>query len=471
MDVIRSRIGYIVFTILAILMLRPTPLQHGLVSMLTKANISAASGKYEAALRHLEGATSLDNELTSIYADIAAAALASNNYAQAEKYILLHKEINPLDPYLDCLEIDLYSKQGDAKSAIELWTSSAAECQNSAIIIRELTLQLLAQGNYHLAIEAISDLTQLKPADFEMQFFRSLILATSDPERSLSFLRLTDEITPAGKPLALELVRTIENARFEESEAFTLAEVGHLLTKHGYWNYAINAFQSAIEIEPTYADAHAFLGLALDEIGKSGYQSYQHAIDLAPENSLAYIYLGIHLLRNGFPELALSKFETARELEPRNPIIAVQIAHAYELLGEVEIAIDTYKIATEFAPQNSTFWVLLAQASLNHEYNTENIGLPAARNAVAISPKSGMALDALGYCYYLLGDFDFSDRFLTRAVELEPLNPSIQYHIGILRASQDQYLDSKAAFEMALFLDPDGSIGKMAKRALETISQ
>lgn len=471
MEVIRSRIGYIVITILAMLMLRPTPLQHGLVSMLSKANISAASGRNEAALRYLEGATVLDRELTSIYADIAAAALASNNHAQAEKYILLHKEINALDPYLDCLEIDLYSKLGDAESAIELWTSSAAECQNSEIIIRELTQQLLAQGEFHLASEAISGLTQLMPADFEMQFFRGLILATSDPERALSFLRFTDEITPGGNPVALELVRTIEDARFERSEAYTLAEVGQVLAKHGYWNYAVNAFQSAIEIEPTYADAHTFLGLALDEIGKNGYQSYQHAIDLAPENSLAYIYLGIHWLRNGFPELALSKFESARELEPRSAIIAVQIAHAYELLGEVEIAIDAYQIATEFAPQNSTFWALLAQASLNHEYAIENIGLPAARNAVAINPKSGMAYDALGYYYYLLGDFDFSDRFLTRAVELEPLNPSIQYHIGILRASQDQYLDSKAAFEMAFFLDPEGSIGEMARRALETISQ
>jgi tetratricopeptide (TPR) repeat protein len=99
------------------------------------------------------------------------------------------------------------------------------------------------------------------------------------------------------------------------------------------------------------------------------------------------------------------------------------------------------------------------------------IGQPAARNAVALDPENPNAVDALGYSYYLQGDLDYADRLITRAVELDPLNPHTQYHLGLLRAAQNEYLDSKAAFEMAIRLDPNGSVGTLAERALETISQ
>jgi tetratricopeptide (TPR) repeat protein len=141
------------------------------------------------------------------------------------------------------------------------------------------------------------------------------------------------------------------------------------------------------------------------------------------------------------------------------------------MLGEIEIAIEAYRIATELSPQDSTFWIVLAQASLNHEFHVATMGQPAARNAVALEPDNALAVDALAYSYYLLGDFDYADRLITKAIELDPFNPSIQYHLGLLRASQNQYQGTIAAFEMAVQLDPDGSIGEMARRALETISQ
>jgi lipoprotein NlpI len=76
----------------------------------------------------------------------------------------------------------------------------------------------------------------------------------------------------------------------------------------------------------------------------------------------------------------------------------------------------------------------------------------------------------LGYSYYLLGDFDYAERMITRALELDPLSPQVQYHLGVLKASQNQFQSSTAAFEMALLLDPEGEIGELAQRALETIS-
>lgn len=471
MDVIRSKLGLIALIVFSIVGFRPTPIHRDLAVTIEKAKISAASGLAEEALRYLDDAINLDAEFTSLYINIAAAALATENVDQAEKFIEYLKEYNLQDERTLCLEFDLLSKIGDAEGALEIWKSNDAACQDEINFLKTIAFQLISERDFLLADEALKALSEELPADPEVQFFHGLILATKEPEASLAYLRLSDELMLEKNPIALELVRRIEDARIVESEAYTLAQAGQVLAKYGYWGFAANAFQNALEIEPTYVDAHTFLGLSLDELGGTGFESYQRAIELADNQALPHIYLGMHWMRNGYPEIALEKFEKAKELEPENPIVNVQIGNAYEMLGEIEIAIEAYRIATELSPQDSTFWIVLAQASLNHEFHVATMGQPAARNAVALEPDNALAVDALAYSYYLLGDFDYADRLITKAIDLDPLNPSIQYHLGLLRASQNQYQGTIAAFEMAALLDPDGSIGEMARRALETISQ
>ncbi len=471
MDVIRSKLGPIALIVFSIVLFSPTPLHRVLAESIEKAKISAASGRAEAALGYLEDAINLDPEFTSLYINITAAALATENVDQAEKFFESLKETNLQDERTLCMEFDLLSKIGDAEGAIEIWKFNDAGCPDEIDYLRTIALQLISERDFVLADEALKALSEALPADPEIQFFRGLILASNEPEASLAYLRLSDELMLEKNPIAIELVRRIEDARIAESDAYTLAQVGQVLAKYGYWRFAANAFQNALEIEPTYVDAHTFLGLSLDKLGGTGFESYQRAIELADNQALPYIYLGMHWMRNGFPEIALKKFEKAKELEPENPIVNVQIGHAYEVLGEIEIAIEEYRIATELSPQDSTFWIVLAQMSLNHEFNVATVGQPAARNAVALDPDNALAVDALAYSYFLLGDFDYADRLITKAIELDPLNPSIQYHLGLLRASQNQYQGTIAAFEMAVQLDPEGGIGEMARRALETDSQ
>lgn len=471
MDVIRARLGPIVLIIFGIVLFKPTPLQRGLVESVEKARIAGVAGQTDAALTYLEDAVNRDDQLTSLYLSIAQAALASNEIELADKYISNFKKEAPDDARSDCLEFDLLFKLDDPDSAIELWRQKETDCPNDIEFLRTIAMQLFSESEYPLASKALIELSKVLPADAEIQFLHGLLLATSMPETSLAYLRMSNELAIDGNAIAIELVRTIEDSRIAESEAYTLAQVGQVLTKHGYWSSAARAFQIATELEPTYSDAFMFLGLSLDEMGENGFEPLQHAIDLANDQALPYVYLGIHWLRNGSPEKALENFELAAGLEPENPITIVQIGHAHEFLGELDTAMDAYRAATELAPQDPTFWIILAQASLGHEFNVDNIGQPAARNALALDPDNPTAVDALGYSYYLLGDLDYADRLISRATTLNPLNPNIQYHLGLLRASQNHYQESHAAFEMALLLDPEGGIGELAKRALDTISR
>jgi tetratricopeptide (TPR) repeat protein len=471
MDVIRSRLGPIALIIFGIILFKPTPLQRGLVESIEKAKVAGAAGRTDAALSYLEGAIKRDDQLTPLYINIAQAALASDDLELASRYVAYFQEGPQDDARSTCLEFDLLSKLDDPEAAIEIWGQKEIDCPNDIEYLRTIALKLISERDFPLARQALSELSKVLPADAEIQFLYGILLATSKPETSLAFLRLSNELEIDGNAIAIELVRTIEDSRIVESEAYTLAQVGQVLTKYGYWSYAASAFQLATELEPSYADAFMFLGLSLDEIGKNGLESFQHAIDLSNDQAIPYIYLGIHWLRNDSPDKALQNFELAARLDPENPIVTVQIGHVHEFQGEIELAMQAYRAATELAPQDPAFWIILAQASLGHEFNVAAIGQPAARNALALEPDNPVALDALGYSYFLLGDLDYADRLISRAIGLEPLNPLIQYHLGLLRASQNRYQQAQSAFELAFNLDPEGGIGKMAERALATISQ
>jgi tetratricopeptide (TPR) repeat protein len=108
---------------------------------------------------------------------------------------------------------------------------------------------------------------------------------------------------------------------------------------------------------------------------------------------------------------------------------------------------------------------------LRSKFDILNIGLPASRNAVALDPNNASALDALGYCYYLLGDIDFAERFLKQSIIIDPNLANTQYHMGLLHLYQENSDLATTAFEFAYLLDPEGSIGELARRALETLGQ
>jgi Flp pilus assembly protein TadD len=121
-------------------------------------------------------------------------------------------------------------------------------------------------------------------------------------------------------------------------------------------------------------------------------------------------------------------------------------------------------------PQNANFWLLLAHICLEHELHIADIALPAARNAVALEPNNPNALEALGYSYYLLEDFNYAESFILRSIQLNSELALSQYHLGLLKIVQNEPSIAFAAFKMAYELDPEGSIGIRAQRALETIA-
>ncbi|HSB02459.1 MAG TPA: tetratricopeptide repeat protein, partial [Anaerolineales bacterium] len=78
------------------------------------------------------------------------------------------------------------------------------------------------------------------------------------------------------------------------------------------------------------------------------------------------------------------------------------------------------------------YWRLLAIFCAQNNVNIEDVGLPAARQAVILTEADAASLDVLGWLLLLDSSYEEAERMLKRALELDPQNASIHLHLGML---------------------------------------
>ena len=105
------------------------------------------------------------------------------------------------------------------------------------------------------------------------------------------------------------------------AEAFT--NLGVTLAQQGKWSEAVTAYRKAISI-PIYSSpevAYANLGWAYVNLDKpkEAEEAYRTAVQLQPKFAQAYYFLGVVLERQGRKDEARAAFRAARDLDPDSP--------------------------------------------------------------------------------------------------------------------------------------------------------
>jgi tetratricopeptide (TPR) repeat protein len=100
------------------------------------------------------------------------------------------------------------------------------------------------------------------------------------------------------------------------------------------WDEAVECYRRAIELDPTFADAHCNLGSLWFNRGRrdEARRHFERTIELAPRHVEGHLNLGTLCEEDGEEERALWHYRQALESDPRFPDIHVSIALIYEKL-------------------------------------------------------------------------------------------------------------------------------------------
>jgi len=155
-----------------------------------------------------------------------------------------------------------------------------------------------------------------------------------------------------------------DTVRKSPDGAFPHSELGIEYTKRGFYDKAVEHFETAVRLEPGNPDYHSNLGLAYSKKGlmDKGMSQFQIALGLNPNNVNTYYNLGLAYDSKGLLDMAFKYYQTALKLNPRHPKAHVSLGIFYGRKGMAARAIDHFRAALVINPDDPTIHHNLANA-------------------------------------------------------------------------------------------------------------
>ncbi len=461
-----ARVG---LALVALVCLQFQPLPSAVADDFRAAQTALAQQQYDLAADALADAAARLPYVGFVAFQAGLAEISARRFDAAIQHLLASAALDGWTPARRVALGDAYLGLGDPEAARRHWELALQQTADEGLLAR-LAANYEAEGRYAEAIGVLTQLAATRPDDPDLAYRLALLKAAVTPPEAVARLELVAQFYP---PLALNarlLLDAIAAGQAEQNEAYTFGRVGFALIQLNEWPLAEAALARAVSLNPDYADAYAYLGLAQDQQGKDGREAAERAVALTPDSPLANFFLGLHWRRAGESSAALNFLKQAQTLDPQNPAIAAEMGGAYASLADLSNAEVWFTRSVELDSQNPDFWLLLARFYADNEYHVADLGLPAARMAAGLDPASAPAADVLGHALLLTDDFVNAEKTLEHAVRLDPNFPNTYYHLGLLYYQQNKRAEARAAFEHTLALDPQGRYGGLALKALALVS-
>ena len=327
----------------------------------------------------------------------------------------------------------------------------------------------------HALARAYAELEEWDAARAEYE-----VLVRADPGDRLAHERLgalsiggdpaaIQHLFAAGTGLADRLLAALGETGVADDPAYTSALLGQVLFEGQEWALAARLFERALSDSPDYPDAHAYLGYALDRMGRPG-EARAHlvrAITLTPDSPVAHTLLGLHYERLGDVSTARAEFEAAYDLDPTNPATCVEIGHTWAAEGRYLAAEIWLREAVSLRSDDPALWEALARFYVDHNITADGRSVEATATLVELSPGDARAHDLQGWAAFQAGDHDAAQDSLLQATLLDPALAPAHYHLGRLWAAQGAQQKAREAFTRALDLDTTGALVPLVQRALD----
>jgi len=202
------------------------------------------------------------------------------------------------------------------------------------------------------------------------------------------------------------------------SDAYAAPSIWGYTTPHESFARAKTAANTAIELDETCADAHGAIGwisLMYDWDWQKAKLSFERAIDLNPNYSDGYHGLVWYLVVAGRFNEAVDIMQTAVKLDPLIQILNNHLASMYSLSGQVERAIEQRKKTLELAPDFAKAISGLAEDYLDLSMYPEAV--TTINRAMSVAGRTPGLVAMLGRAYALSGRKDEAETLLQELQE------------------------------------------------------
>ncbi len=365
-------------------------------------------------------------------------------------------------------------EQGDRLRAIELWEAALASRPVEQPVVPGVRVRLaLAYLDTDRFADAEAMLKQ-ELADIEnpvAHLYLAMMQAADDPHVARQELAAIIDDGPPAVVSARDYVQAaLAQAETVGSAAGRAKSLGLAFVQVEEWQLARLALERALMLDPTDAEAMAFLGHTKAQSRRPAFADLTGAVAARPDWPLGHYLLGLLYLQHEAYEVAIEEFLVTLELDPGNARSQVELARAYLGLGEYLAAENALMKAVESAPKDLAFHKALAHFYADHTYRIADRGLPAAQSAVDLGHDDPQARDLLGWMCFLAGDPISARLHLESALQLEPELVSAHYHLGVLRRASGEREAARFAFLRTIDLDTDGFYRDQAQKVLREMN-
>jgi tetratricopeptide (TPR) repeat protein len=442
-----------------VLLMTPSPAGRELESTLRQAQSAMQVGDANLALEHLEHALTLAPGLTWLHTEAGRAAMASGDPSRALGHFRAAGGPNGLEGPDACLQL---------QAVVALGTASPGIAAPLGCILPATPgpPQETSAGDGEDILASLERALRQRPQDEDIERRYGLALAALRPERAPAFLVELRRKQPQHAELLDGLLAVLQETPERNGSGEPAFSVGQVLAAHGLWQEALMAFDEAVRASVEDPDARAYRALALHRLGEDALAEIRTVRQSAPTSVTAAVFEATVLRDRGFPDQARAILERTRELVPDDPMVSAELAAAYLEMGDLIGAAEFYSEAAAAQPDRPEYWRLLAQFSIDHEFDIGSIGMPAARNAVALDRANPDSLTLLARAHLDAGSPLLAERLLLDALRIDPRHPAALFTWGTYLWGQGNVEAARATFSSLVGIDPQGPYADLARRML-----
>ncbi|NMC79987.1 MAG: tetratricopeptide repeat protein [Chloroflexi bacterium] len=346
------------------------------------------------------------------------------------------------------LEGETNFKAGNLNASIAAYQEAARLDPNNALILAELAriqtyssalLTTDAERKVRLqeALESIDAAVKITPDDSTVHAIRAFVLDWN-ANTTLAGDKSVEYLSEAAQEAARAYVLDNQNA-------LALAYNAEILVDQQNWVQAEQYVRQAFQINSTLMDVHRVDGYVKESLGYYGdaIDSYKAAIEVTPNLTFLYIYVGYNYRQLKQYDLALEYFVKAvnidKQLNVEDPVPYMAISKTYSQMGEFFIAARNLETALAMDPSNADVYGSLGIVYLKSR-NYES-AIPALQCAVRGCDAKTSCI-ARGECADDVADEDVDPKIEIEGLPLSPTTVVYYYSYGSVLAGMHRPINN-----------------------------